>query len=86
MKPIVIAAAMLGLVLAAGPMDVGFAKAAPTVNAGDAGQEMLVADGYSFRPPPTLRRPTRHGPSPYDPGSVYRPASPRPAVPGGQCE
>ncbi len=93
MKLTVIAAAVLGLALAAGPMDAGPAKAAPAMAAGDPGQGMLVADGHSFRPPPPHSH-YQHRPSsprhwrqynesrPSDQRTVFRPVSPRTSVPG----
>ena len=82
MKPTVIAAAMLGLFLTAGSMDVGPVKAAPAMAAGDPGQGMLVADGHSYRPPPTRHWRQYNESRPSDQRTVFRPMSPRTSVPG----
>ena len=81
MKATVIAA-IFGLVLAAGSMGAGPAKAAPAVTAGDAGQGMLVADSYSFRPPLPRHMRQYNESRPSDRNTVFRPASQRSSVPG----
>ena len=81
MKATVIAA-IFGLVLAAGSMGAGPAKAAPAVTAGDAGQGMLVADSYSFRPPLPRHLRQYNESRPSDRNTVFRPASQRSSVPG----
>ena len=86
MKPIVLAAAMLGLFLAAGPVDAG-----PAMAAGDGGQGMLVADGHSYLPPPPRHQNLPSSPRHWrqynesrssDRNTVFRPLSPRTPVPG----
>ncbi len=77
MKPIVLAAAMLGLFLAAGPVDAG-----PAMAAGDGGQGMLVADGHSYLPPPPRHWRQYNESRSSDRNTVFRPLSPRTPVPG----
>ena len=77
MKPIVLAAAMLGLFLAAGPVDAG-----PAMAASDGGQGMLVADGHSYLPSSPRHWRQYNESRSSDRNTVFRPLSPRTPVPG----